>query len=159
MDLLLKLDGLVHTMLLFQREDGSNLMVGVGKISFVVTFTSETQNLTLANLAPDEGCLLEICAGGQFGEYPSEIVVGFDAAASAVLHFFANDEKLLDELQVGIVFLGLKEFWIRWSHGVDFGGRRGTEVQWHSGSSFVLDDEVVLECRSLEACIRLLVEM
>lgn len=97
-DLLLKLDGLVHTMLLFQREDGSNLMVGGGKISFVVTFTSETQNLTLANLAPDEGCLLEICAGGQFGEYPSEIVVGFDAAASAVLHFFANDEKLLEWL-------------------------------------------------------------
>ena len=67
--------------------------------------------------------------------------------------------ELFDQLQVGILFLGLKEFRVGWTHGVDFDGRRGTEVQRDSRSRFFLDDENVLECRGLEACICLLVEM
>ena len=67
--------------------------------------------------------------------------------------------ELPDELQVWIFILGLKELWIGWAHGVDFEWRSGTEMKRHSGPSLVLYDEVVLECRSLETCIGLFIEM
>ena len=70
-----------------------------------------------------------------------------------------GDPELLDELQVGIFILSLKEFWIGGTHGIDLEWRSGTEMKRHSGSGFVLDNEVVLEGRRLEPCIRLFVEM
>ena len=64
-----------------------------------------------------------------------------------------------DELQIGILFLGLKKLRVVRCHGVDLGGRRGAEVQRNSGSSFVLDDKIVLECGCMKTGIRFLVEM
>ena len=71
---------------------------------------------------------------------------------------FGNPE-LFDKPQVGIFILGLKEFRICGTHGIDFEWRSSPEMKRHSGSVFVLNNEVVLEGRSLETSIRLFMEV
>jgi hypothetical protein len=90
------LDGLVHTLAYFERDDGVSLMVGGGQKHFVVTLTDDAENLTLANENAVKGGSIEVCAGGQFGEYPSEAVCNIDQAITAVTKFFDGLEADLD---------------------------------------------------------------
>lgn len=94
--IVLLLDGTVHTLAYFQRDDGASLMVGGGKQHFVVTFSATGQNLALKNEDAAEGHLIEVCAGGQYGEYPAEIVCGIDQANEAVAFFFEGCEANLN---------------------------------------------------------------
>lgn len=91
-DIVSQLDGSVRTVAYFERDDGASLMVGGGKDHFVVTFTTPGQDLTLANDDAIEGDVIEVCAGGQFGEYPAEIVCVADQVNKAVASFFDGNE-------------------------------------------------------------------
>ena len=95
-DIVSQLDGVVRTLAYFERDDGASLMVGGGTNHFVVTFTAPGQDLTLSNDDAVEGNLIEVCAGGQFGEYPAEIVCGADQANKAVASFFDRREADLN---------------------------------------------------------------
>ena len=94
-DIVSLLDGSVRTLAYFERDDGASLMVGGGKKHFVVTLTAPGQDLTLANDEAVEGDLIEVCAGGQFGEYPAEIVCEVEQANKAVTSFFDGSEAEL----------------------------------------------------------------
>ncbi|WP_319824887.1 hypothetical protein [Thalassovita sp.] len=94
-DIVSQLDGSVRTLAYFERDDGASLMVGGGKKHFIVTLTAPGQDLTLANDEAVEGDLIEVCAGGQFGEYPAEIVCGVEQANKAVTSFFDGSEEEL----------------------------------------------------------------
>jgi len=94
-DIVSQLDGSVRTLAYFERDDGASLMVGGGKKHFVVTLTAPGQDLTLANDEPVEGDLIEVCAGGQFGEYPADIVCGIEQANRAVTSFVDGSEPEL----------------------------------------------------------------
>ncbi len=89
------LDGAVHTLAYFERADGSTLMVGGGRQHCIVTFTGGGQNLTLASDAEAKDDLIEICASGQYGEYPAEIVCSVDQANTAVTKFYEVNEAIL----------------------------------------------------------------
>jgi len=95
-DIVSQLDGAVHTLAYFERDDGASLMVGGGKDHFVVTFTAPGQDLTLANNDAVDGDVIEVCAGGQFGEYPAEIVCVADQVNKAVASFFDGNEADLN---------------------------------------------------------------
>lgn len=88
-----KLNGKEHTLLSIERDDGWQLCVGGGREGYVVTMSSqEDENYTLLN----KGCvcddLVELCAGGQFSEFPLGIVVNETTAARAIYSFFSEGE-------------------------------------------------------------------
>ena len=91
-DIVSQLDGAIRTLAYFERDDGASLMVGGGKDYFVVTFSAPGQDLTLASDDAVEGDVIEVCAGGQFGEYPAEIVCVVDQANKAVTSFIDGNE-------------------------------------------------------------------
>ncbi|WP_163836662.1 hypothetical protein [Spartinivicinus ruber] len=96
-DLLNMLDGKQHTLLSIERHDGWELHIGGGPDWFIVTAVSSSgKNLTLLNLGGDDSDTIELCAGGQFADFPKSIVVGKEMAKDAVLNFYEENEKILD---------------------------------------------------------------
>jgi len=87
-----KLDGKLHTLISFKREDGSNFMVGGGPSWYVAVFDDGDKNLTLQNPDGFETEMIELCVGGQYGEYPKTICVDQKQAAQAVTLFFEGNE-------------------------------------------------------------------
>lgn len=84
-----RLGGQRHTLLVVERGDGRQLTVGGGGERFVVTLDDEKQCLTLVNQEGRVETALEICAGGQYGEYPETICVTRNDAAKAIGFFLA----------------------------------------------------------------------
>ncbi|EGP54306.1 hypothetical protein G3A56_23360 [Rhizobium oryzihabitans] len=93
-----KLDGMQHTLLNVSRLDGSCLMVGGGPLWYVVTLDNNKQNLTLQNPDGLETEMIELCAGGQYGEYPKALCVNYEQASQAVSLFFEGKEFLMQWL-------------------------------------------------------------
>ncbi|WP_454254159.1 hypothetical protein [Pseudomonas sp. Marseille-Q8238] len=96
-DALYKMDGRQHTLLVLERNDGWQLCIGGGGREFVVTLSSRSdENFTLLN--PNEGGeeLVELCAGGQFAEFPREIVVDRELVGTVIHKFFNKEEGFLN---------------------------------------------------------------
>ncbi|MBO9872940.1 hypothetical protein J7370_05980 [Xanthomonas sp. D-93] len=85
-----RLDGNRHTLVSIEKSDGSQMLVGGGAGKYIVTMTSsDFKNFHLEN-GEKKGGLVEICAGGQFGEYDKNMVVSIDLVKSAIKQFFGR---------------------------------------------------------------------
>jgi hypothetical protein len=92
-----ELDGERHTLLSLERPDGWQLCVGGGPKGFIVTLSSQSgKNLTLLNVFGNDEEAVELCAGGQFSDFPLSIVVDKDLVAKAIASFFEKNEKKLE---------------------------------------------------------------
>lgn len=91
-----KLNGLRHTLLGLERDDGWQVMVGGGPIYYIVTLGNADENLMLENSSGDEAKMVELCAGGQYGEYPESFCVNREQAANAVSLFFEGKSSKWD---------------------------------------------------------------
>ena len=87
-----KLDGERYTLVSLERSDGSRIMIGGGPSLYVAALDDGKRNLTLQNPAGLETEMVELCAGGQYGEYPKAICVDQKQAAQAVTLFFEGNE-------------------------------------------------------------------
>ncbi|MDR0780597.1 MAG: hypothetical protein LBF16_07880 [Pseudomonadales bacterium] len=87
-----KLDGKQHTLINLERLDGSSLMIGGGPSWYVAVFDDGKKNLTLQNPSGLETEVLELCAGGQYGEYPKSFCVDQNQAEQVVKLFFEGNE-------------------------------------------------------------------
>ena len=87
-----KLDGKQHTLVALKRSDGAYMMIGGGSSWYVVTLNDGKKDLTLQNPTGLETEMVELCAGGQYGDYPSTICVDQKQAAQAVTLFFEGNE-------------------------------------------------------------------
>ncbi|EJK84360.1 hypothetical protein G6L94_00725 [Agrobacterium rhizogenes] len=90
-----KLDGKRHTLMSLERKDGWQLMIGGGPLRYVVTLGNDIDNLTLENMSGNQSTMVELCAGGQYGDYPETICVNPEQAANAVSLFFLGLEQQL----------------------------------------------------------------
>jgi hypothetical protein len=88
-----RLDGKRHTLINLERSEGSCLMIGGGPSWYVVVFDDGKKNLTLQNTAGLEAEMIELCAGGQYAEYPKSFCVDQKQAAHAVRLFFEGNES------------------------------------------------------------------
>lgn len=91
------LDGHKHTLLSLERSDKSRLYVGGGADWCIVTCTTaKNENLTLVNLHGEEDETIELCAGGQFADFPKSIVVNKHMATKVIDSFFEDNESYLE---------------------------------------------------------------
>lgn len=90
---LAKLDGSQHTLLSFDRQDGWQLMVGGGPTQYIITLADGSSDLTFRNAAGDETKVVELCAGGQFGEFPQSICATHQQAIQVITRFFDGSER------------------------------------------------------------------
>ena len=96
LSLLDKLDGGKHTLLTIERNDGCLICVGGGDNGYIVTLSSKTgDNKTLYN-NNNQNNTIELCAGGQYADFPEDIVVDKDTASNTVRHFFFETEITLN---------------------------------------------------------------
>ena len=93
LDWFTRLDGNRHTLLSLEREDGWQLMAGGGPLRYVVTLGNSDDNLTLENPSGNQSTMVELCAGGQYGEYPETVCISPEQAATAVSLFFLGRER------------------------------------------------------------------
>lgn len=93
LDWLSKLNGRQHTLLSFERQDGWQLMVGGGPEQYVITLSDGEDNLTFCNRDGSVTEVVEICAGGQFGEFPKNISATYKQAALIIDLFFSKNER------------------------------------------------------------------
>ena len=91
-----KLDGVQHTLIIFERKDGWQLMVGGGPTQYIITLSDASNNLTFHNIAGDDSQVVELCAGGQFGEFPQNICATRKQAMQVVATFFDGNESQED---------------------------------------------------------------
>lgn len=89
---LAKLDGNQHTLLNLVRSDGHHVMVGGGPSWYVVTLDDGKNSLTLQNPHGVETEMIELCAGGQYGEYPASFCVDQIYADQVIDLFFDGTE-------------------------------------------------------------------
>lgn len=89
------LDGNAVTLVMLERVDGWQLLIGGGPENFIVTLSDDSTNLTFYNPKGNENNQIEICAGGQYGEYPETLCVSRDQVILVVEHFFENTERKL----------------------------------------------------------------
>ncbi len=94
-DYLEKLDGNHHTLLSLERNDGAIMLIGGGNEQYIVTVTCRDNILTLlANeVGTDE---IELCAGGQYANFPPQIVVEKNLAQTALNQFYDFKENTLN---------------------------------------------------------------
>jgi len=92
LNLLSKLDGNQHTLLSLEREDGWQLMIGGGPTHYIITLGNGEKQLTLLNINGDETTDVEICAGGQFGQFPETLCTDHRQAAEIISAFFDKQE-------------------------------------------------------------------
>lgn len=88
-----KLDGQKHTLLAIEKPNGHQLMVGGGPLWYIVTLFDGRENFTLPNLDSKDVEFIEICAGGQFGEFSKNYCVLWSRASEVISSFFNNSEK------------------------------------------------------------------
>ncbi len=91
-----QLNGKEHTLVLLERDDTSQLMVGGGPDHFIITLQKGDRNLALKKGGENTESFVEICAGGQFGDYPGYLGNTKDTAIAAIKLFFENSEDILD---------------------------------------------------------------
>jgi len=91
------LDGIKHTLLSLERADGWRMDIGGGDGNYIVSAVSSSTNcLTLINPDGDYTLLVELCAGGQYAEFPHNIVVTEILAKNAICNFFDKSENKLN---------------------------------------------------------------
>ncbi len=93
LDWLAKLDGSQYTLLVFERNDGWHLMVGGGPAQYIINLGDGSSDLTFHNTAGDETEVVELCAGGQFGEFPQSICATHEQATQVITSFFDGNEE------------------------------------------------------------------
>ncbi len=94
LSLLKELNGVTHTMLVLKRDDEVVLCIGGGSEYFVITMTNcNSDNLTLVKPSGSNNKVVEICAGGQFSDFPDTIAIDLNLAQQAVNNFFVGLEK------------------------------------------------------------------
>jgi hypothetical protein len=86
------LDGVRHTLMVFERPDGCQIMIGGGPLWYIVTLDDGKNSLTLQNPNGSETEMVELCAGGQFGEYPASFCVDQSQAGAIISLFFGGAE-------------------------------------------------------------------
>jgi hypothetical protein len=90
-----RLDGRRHTLLCLERDQMDTLMVGGGPVHFVVT----RNNQTLANITKSDvvnsSATIEVCAGGQYGDFATAVVVDLSTAQFAVKSFIRSQDEAL----------------------------------------------------------------
>lgn len=89
---LTRLDGNRHTLISLSRPTGHHLMIGGGPSWYVVTLDDGKNSLTLQNRHGAEAEIVELCAGGQYGEYPTAYCVDQMQAAQVINLFFEKTE-------------------------------------------------------------------
>lgn len=95
--LLKNLDGKKHTMLSLERKDNFILCIGGGNQFFIVTISNEnSDSKTLLNPLSNESKIIEICAGGQYADFPDKFVVDLDLINKVVKHFYVNQEEKMN---------------------------------------------------------------
>ena len=90
---LVKLDGSQHTLLSFKREDDWSLMIGGGPIQYIITLGDGTNDFTFHTPSGKGEEMVELCAGGQFGEFPQSICATKHQAAQVIADFFDGKEN------------------------------------------------------------------
>lgn len=97
-DTLQMLNGSNHTLLSIERKDKCRMNVGGGPLFFIVNFTTSAgDNMTLLNPEEDNSEeIVELCAGGQYAEFPKSIVVDINNAIKSVVLFYEENEKTLN---------------------------------------------------------------
>lgn len=93
LDWLAKLDGSQHTLLSFERLDGWQLMVGEGPTQYIITLGDGSSTLTFNNSAGDKTKVVELCAGGQFAEFPQSICATHQQATQVITSFLDGNER------------------------------------------------------------------
>ena len=88
-----KLNGKQHTLLSLDRDDGWQLMVGGGPLHYVITLSDKSQNLTFRNPSGDETVTVEVCAGGQYGDFPETFCANYEQAKNIISLFFQGKER------------------------------------------------------------------
>lgn len=88
-----KLDGRRHTLLNLERSDGVRLMIGGGPSWFIIVLEDEGSNLTLQNPVGAESEMIELCAGGQYGDYPKAYCVDQKQSEQTMVLFFEGNES------------------------------------------------------------------
>ena len=97
---LLKLDGKRHTLMVLEREDGWQLMIGGGKKYYVINLQKDDEYFHFVNENGDQAINIELCAGGQFSEFPEAMCANHAQLPNIVELFFSGQErKLRWELQ------------------------------------------------------------
>ncbi|MFA1750734.1 hypothetical protein JH314_09215 [Xanthomonas campestris] len=93
-NLLGKLNGERHTLLCVKREDGWVLFIGGGSEKFLVNKVSP-EDISYEVKSDMPGGNIELCVGGQYGEYESSSLASYDLARMALLDFceFSSLEK------------------------------------------------------------------
>jgi hypothetical protein len=93
--LLKKLDGKKHTIFSLEREDDFTLCVGGGSQFFIITIMNKDgDSKTLLNpLKHEKDKTIELCAGGQYADFPDKFVIDIDSVINAVKSFYLNQEE------------------------------------------------------------------
>jgi|GEM_PF-3623560 len=92
LELLSKLDGNQHTMLSLKRKDGWQLIIGGGPAHYIITLGDGEKQLTFLNINGDEATDVEVCAGGQFGQFPETLCADHRQATEIISAFFDKQE-------------------------------------------------------------------
>ncbi len=91
-----RLNGAQFTLVYLERADGCQFMIGGGPEKYIVTLDNGQSHKTLLNSKNDEASLVEVCAGGQFGEYPDTLCQEKEKAIEALSLFWNGSETGLD---------------------------------------------------------------
>ena len=67
-------------------------MVGGSQLCYIVTLTNESESLTFRNTSGNEGIVVEVCAGGQYGNFPEIFCANFEKAKNIIVLFFQGKE-------------------------------------------------------------------
>jgi hypothetical protein len=96
--LLRSLDGKKHTMLSLTRENKITLCIGGGNLFFIVTLINKSgDSKTLLKTANNtQNKMVEICAGGQFADFPDKFIVDFDVVKKVVENFYLGQEDKIN---------------------------------------------------------------
>lgn len=87
-----KLDGMNHTLMIIERSDSFQLVIGGGRSFYVVTLDGGFVSKTLKNVNSVEPQTVELCAGGQYGEYPAYFCVDETQVSKIISLFFQDVE-------------------------------------------------------------------
>jgi hypothetical protein len=95
LDLVRRLDGKTHTELCFDHPTGWTLIVGGGPSEFVtVKFNERGESYALINPTPVGAKRIDLCVGGQLGDFAPDVVCVFPAVADAIHEFFSAPSAL-----------------------------------------------------------------
>lgn len=91
LELMCRLDGVQHTLLCLISDADRMMLIGGGADRFIVNrLDCGGASYTLIDVGGNISEAIEICAGGQFAEYPSNMAVGRKLVSDAIMWFFGD---------------------------------------------------------------------